>query len=174
MLDGRPRQFSGGVSMGKGRQDLRPGPVTSGSVGLAAGGGDGIRPAVLPPGLQGAPKAPRRLLPDSSAGPTIGTRPDTSSTGPGASAAASSAVAVGTKNVFTQAASTSQATVNGIPKKAPQVGPSSLMAGGAGGDKVVVQRDGDKLVMRQLPGATAPGPLSSSTPSMSSHRPAPA
>lgn len=176
----RPRAAGSGVTSGsagvvppaKGRPELgRPGSVTSGSVGLAAGGGEAPRPVVQPGGLSGpGPKAPRRLLPDFSSGPNIGTRPDNvNNASLGSSAAASSAIPGGGRP-GSQAAAAGQVPVNGVVKK---VGPTSLSPAGPGNDKVMVQREGDKIIVRQLPGAAPPGPFSSSTPSMSSHRPPP-
>merc|ERR1740130_1010290 len=137
----------------------------SGSV----GNGDGPRLAtpgsLTPGGLLAGSKAPRRLLPDSSAGPTIGTRPDSaaSSISGSASGTASASGAVGLRGGLMQAGGTGHVTVNGVVKK---VGPNGFVAGGTSSDnKVVVQRDGDKVVVRQLPGTAAPGPFSASSPS---------
>jgi len=188
-LEGRNRTFAGGaLAMGRGRHDLgRPGPIsTSGSLGLATSLGEGIRPAIpgtlTPSGLLAGSKAPHRLLPDSSAGPTIGTRPDTTiatSSGSGASPAGSSAGGVRggivgniTGGIAQQARGLGHVTINGVAKK---VDLNGFVSGGVGsGDKVMVQRDGDKVVVRQLPGTVPAASFTNgATPSTSSHRPPP-
>lgn len=168
--------------LGKGRHDLgRPGPVTSGSLGLATGG-EASRPAptignLMPGGLLANAKATRRLLPDSSAGPTIGTRPDN---GSATSAAATTGLSgsLGLRSGTVQPQGTGHVTVNGISKK---IGPNGFVPGGtSGSEKAAVPNSflpgnlGGNGIVRQLPGTAAPlNPVSSATPSTSSHRPAP-
>lgn len=165
------------MSVSKGRHDLgRPGPVTSGSVGLAAGGGGGLvvtAGSLTPSGLLAGPKVggqPRRLLQDSSGGPTIGTRPD-SSAGSATSAAASPASATGLRSGL-QAGATGLVTVNGVMRK---VGPNGSYVSGTatGSEKMVAQRDGDKVVVRQLPSTANSGTFGGTSPSASSNRPPP-
>lgn len=153
-----PGGMGGAIATAKGRPEItRAGPSAAGST-------DGTAPpplrpamagALVPPALlTGASKAPRRLLPDSSGGPTIGTRPD-SGTGPGASAAAG-----GLRPGIAQANSTVQVCVNGIVKKVSANGPVTGSSAPA-----------EKVLVRPMPGTAPTAPSSNSTPSASSHRP---
>lgn len=71
-----------------------------------------------------------------------------------------------------QARGLGHVTINGVAKKVDHNG---FVSGGAGsGDKVLVQRDGDKVAVRQLPGSVPGASFTNGpTPSTSSHRPPP-
>jgi len=151
---GRLRMPSGGlVSVGKSRQDLgRPGPVASASVGLTSGstGPSTGFPQIVTNGLLGAKVGgqPRRFLPDSSGGPTIGTRPDglfTSSTSPSTASALADS-----RSPINRATPAGHVTINGIVKK---VGPNGVVSSGAASEKVMVQQ-GEKTVVRPLPASS--------------------
>jgi hypothetical protein len=124
------------------------------------------------------------LLPDASAGPNIGTRPDNSNNNANNIGAntngntnnnnAANSFGPGRQGVgIVQAGSQGHFTINGGVKKVGAV------AVGGGDNRIMVQRDGDKIVARQFPVHTAQGqqvpqgPYSNSTPSTSSHRPPP-
>lgn len=182
--DGRPRLFPqvgqnrAPGTVNRANQDLgRPGPVGSGSVGLAAGGNEPTRPTTqgtVTPNALGGPRmvgATRRVLPDSSGGPTIGTRPDGNASGIGAAATNGLLGTNGIRKVGPN--SFAPGTGNPAEKTVGANGfaASNLASGQSSNEKprATVQREGDKLVMRQLPGTAAP--LNTATSSASSHRP---